>query len=673
MNIKNNFVLILILIFSFNINAQESDNKDIFWDAETYFYNSDYKDALKLYQSLLKNDNDNSNLNYKVGVCYLKGYNNPSEKTKAISYLEKAITSVSKDYKEGELTETNAPEDAYIYLGDSYLLANKADKAKKAYENYKEVSKTNDDYFLQIVNRKIETCISAKELRAISVKYELVNYGKVINNQFANYNGVLSRDGMIYAFTTNMKFYEAVMYSRKVDGKFETPHNFNVEAKVEGSIRSLSLSSDGTELYLFKNVKNNKEKGNIYVSHWVDGKWTEIEKLGSNINTSNLEMHASLSPDDSTLYFSSNRKGGYGSLDIYKSKRQSNGNWGKAVNLGDKINTKFDERSPFILRDGKTMYFSSQGHTYNIGGNDFFMSIMDENENWSKPLNFGFPISTTDDNLFMCPISKNKAIIAMATNDGFGDLDLYELKFFPQNDPSVIVKGKLDNQGKEIAVIIDVDGNQVKTKTNKQGEFEQVVPAGEISIKLNADNMETVNKNVTAPSVYCLAEIDISDTELKHSNSPDNSSNNTADNAIENNNTNKDNISGLTIKTIFFGFNKDIPEKNQSELNLLADYLNSTENILIEIKGYADLQGDESYNMYLSKKRADFVKNYLINKGVSESKLTSKGYGEANQISIDLNPLSRKYNRRVVFSITRDGNGKLKIEDTVIPENYRIK
>ena len=671
MDIKKYISLIFIFTLYFNISAQEADNEKVFWDAETYFYNSDYKDALGLYQSLLKTNKDNMNLNYKIGICYLKGYNNPTEKTKSIAYLEKAISSVSNNYKEGKLTETNAPEDSYIYLGDAYLLANKPDKAKKAYQDYKEISQTNDEYYLNIVNRKIETCESAKELRATSVKYELVNYGREINNQFANYNGVLSRDGLVYAYTTNMKFYEAVMYSIKVDGKFETPKNFNIEAKVEGGIRSLSLSSDGRELYLFKEGKNNDLKGNIYVSRWVDGKWSEIEKLGNNINTSNLEMHASLSPNDSILYFSSNRKGGLGSLDIYKSVKQKDGSWGKAENLGDKINTQFDERSPFILDDNKTMYYSSQGHTYNIGGNDFFMSKLDENNNWSKPLNFGFPINTTDDNLFMYPIAKDKAIIALATDDGFGDLDLYELKFFPQDEPSFIVKGKLDNQGKEIEVTINVAGNEVKTKTNKEGEFEQIVPAGEANIKLNADNMDDADKDIKAPAVYCLAEFDISDTELKHSDTP---SNTTADNVSNNDNGGKtENISELTIKAIFFGFNKDIPEENQPELDVLANYLNNSDNILIEIQGYTDLQGDETYNIILSKRRANFVKDYLINKGVDENKLVVKGLGEANQISIDLNPQSRKYNRRVEFKITRDSNGKLNVESPIIPDNYRIK
>ena len=554
-------------------------------------------------------------------------------------------------------------------------MANKLDEAKKSYEEFKTISGTTDDYFLKIVNRKIETCKSAKELQKSSVKYELKNYGKEINNQFANYNGVISRDGNVYAYTSDMKFYEAVMYSRKVNGKFTTPINFNIEAKIEGSIRSLSLNSDGTEIYLFKKGKS-EETGNIYVSNWVDEKWTEIKKLNKNINTSNLEMHASLSPDDSTLYFSSNRKGSLGSLDIYKSKRQKDGSWGEAENLGENINSKFDERSPFVIEDGKTLYFSSQGHHYNIGGNDFFMSKLDDDGNWSTPLNFGFPINTTDDNLFMCPTAKDKAIIALATDDGFGDLDLYEIKFYPEDVPSVIIKGKLDNNGKEIAVEVNSGDKTNKTTTNKNGEFEIIVPAGEGKIALTAENMEPVNKDVVAPKVYCLAEIDISDTKLKHTEViADNSNNNevNGENSDGNKTTNTNSTANATsIKTILFGFNKDIPDTHYKDLDYLADYMNSVNNILIEIQAYADLQGDEAYNIILSKRRANYVKNYLVKKGVSENKINIKAFGEANQISSDLNPSSRKYNRRVTFKVIRDEVGKITFLPADVPDKYKL-
>jgi len=678
MKIKK-YLSIVLIALSINVFAdgKTSTNEDIFWNAETAFYNKDYKEALVSYQQIYKGDLvENANLNYRIGICYLKGYNNASEKIMAIPYLKKAIKSVSKDYKEGELTETHAPEDAFIYLGDSYLIANKLDQAIQAYEDFKKVSGTEDEYYIDIINRKIETCKSAKKLRALSVKYKIKNYGKVINNQYANYNGVLSGDGNVYAFTYDMKFYEAVMYSRKVNGKFIVAKNFNIEANVKGNIRSLSLNSDGTELYLFKKGNTVEPTGDIYVSYWKDGKWTEIKKLNKNINTSDLEMHASLSPDDSTLYFSSNRKGGFGSLDIYKSKRQNDGSWGKAENLGEIINSEFDERSPFILKDNKTMYFSSQGHHYNIGGNDFFMSKRGDNGEWSKPLNFGFPINTTDDNLFMYPISKNKTVIAMATDDGFGDLDLYELTFYPEENPSVIIKGKLDNHGKEITVTIKTGDKTNNTKTNTNGEFEMTVPAGKGSVSLTAKDMEPVNIDIDAPQVYCLAEIDISDTKLKHTDviAADKSTNDKTGNKTPGNASNVNSITkAVSIKTILFGFDKAIPDVHYKDLDLLAEYMKSVNNILIEIQGYADLQGDEAYNLMLSEKRANYVKDYLIKKGIAENKISVKGFGEANQISSDLNPMSRKYNRRVTFKVIRDEVGKVNFLPAEVPNKYKIK
>jgi outer membrane protein OmpA-like peptidoglycan-associated protein/tetratricopeptide (TPR) repeat protein len=675
----NKFLIILIFaILSVTVFADDKPNtsKDVFWNAETFFYNKDYKEALTLYKTIYEGEEkNNANLNYRIGVCYLKGYNDLSEKVKAIQYLEKAVTSVSKDYKEGRISETNAPEDAYIYLGDSYLLANKLDDAIKAYNDFKTVSGTDDQYFLKIVDRKIETCKSAGVLKKLSVKYELKNYGKLINNQFANYNGVISAHGNVLAFTTDMKFYEAVMYSIKENGEFTMPKNFNIEAKVEGSIRSLSLSPDGKELYLFKKGNSVELTGDIYVSKWVDGKWSEIEKLNKNINTSDLEMHASVSQDDSVLYFTSNRKGGLGGLDIYKSQRQNDGTWGTAVNLGDKINTEFDEKSPFLVDVGEKLYFSSQGHHYNIGGNDFFVSKLDDNGSWTTPLNFGFPINTTDDNLFMFPISTDKAIIAMATDDGFGDLDLYELSFYPKDIPAILVKGKLDNKGKEILVSIKTNGETVEVKTDKNGSFEKEILSGNQSdTEFSAEDMENAKTSFTTPAVYCLAEVNVSDVELKHTEKEVVAETDNNNNDSNNNSSNKNlNITNVTINSILFGFNKDIPESNFSNLEKLAEYLNKVDNILIEIQGYADLQGDESYNIILSERRANYVKKYLISKGVNENKFEVKGYGEANQISIDLNPISRKYNRRVTFKVIRDSASKITFLEPNIPENYKIK
>ena len=656
----------ILIFFTLTIfaNKEGIDVKAIFWDAETFFYEKDYKEALTLYRKLIKEGKfENANINYRIGICYLKGYNRNADKIKAIPYLEKAVQVVTKDYKEGELTEEKAHEDAYIYLGDAYALNNKLDKAIGAYNEFKEISETTDEYYLNIVNRKIETCESAKKLEHLSIKYTLKNLGNKINNQFANYNAVASGDGSMLVYTSDMKFYEAVFYSQKVNGEYTVPKNLNVEAKIEGNVLSVGISYDGKELYLFKDGGED-EKGNIYTTTFDGTKWSKIKKLNNHINTSDLERYACPSKDGKTLYFSSNRKGGEGSLDIYKSIKQPNGEWGPAINLGPKINSKFDDVAPFLLNDEKTLYFSSQGHYYNMGGKDLFMSKMNEDSTWTTPLNFGYPLNTTDDNMFLFPLKeKGKALISLASDDGYGDLDIYEVTFYPQDEPAVLLTGKLNNKNKEINVTVLSDGKEIKKiKTDKTGKISIQTKSEDIKVTFNAEDMDNASKSFTVPKVYCLAEINLSDIKLKHKI--------TAEELAKMNNAK---LSKTIAPAILFGFDKTIPEKYKEDLNKLADYLNKSNNILLEIGGYADIQGDDAYNMILSEKRANFVKDYLLSKSVSKDKLQVKAYGEQHPISVNLNPQSRKYNRRVQFKIIRDEAGKLKVLLPEVPDNYKIK
>ncbi len=676
-----NLISIFLIVISISVFADKDpiDVKAMFWDAETFFYEKDYKEALTIYNKIVEAGTENANIDYRIGICYLKGYHRNSEKIQSIRYLEKAVKSVTKDYKEGEITEVNAYEDAYIYLGDAYAVNNELEKAIKAYNDYKEFTGTTDEYYLNIVNRKIETCESAKKLETLSVKFSLRNLGKNINNKLPNYDAVISGDGNTLVYTTNLKFYEAVFYSKKVNGEFSIPKNFNIDAQVDGMVRSVGISYDGKELYLFKS-SGDDSKGDIYVSTFDGNKWSKIKKLNKNINSSDLERHANPSKDGKTLYFTSNRKGGYGSLDIYKSIRQKNGEWGKAVNLGSKINTKFDEVAPFILHDNKTLYFSSQGHYYNMGQNDLFMSKLQEDSTWSTPLSFGYPLNTTDEDKFLYPTSeKGTALIAIASEDGFGDLDIYEIKFYPQETPSILITGKLDNKGKKINIAVTANGKTIKeVQSDINGNVSIQIPSDDIKLIFTAEGMDRAEKSFEIPKVYCLAELDISDVKLKHTNTVVNTDTN-SDAAKKNNATNVEsgsntkNAVSTTAPAILFGFNKAIPEKYKDELDKLATYLNNSKNILIEIAGYADAQGDETYNIMLTEKRANFVKDYLVSKSVDANKLKVVGYGEKYPVSIELNAESRKYNRRVQFKIIRDEIGKLKVLLPEIPDAYKIK
>ena len=194
---------------------------------------------------------------------------------------------------------------------------------------------------------------------------------------------------------------------------------------------SCSLNRDGTELFLYK---TDNYDGAIYSSKFVNGAWTPIKKLNKNINTKFYESHASISSDGKKLYFTSNREGGKGNLDIYVSERDATGDWGPAVNLGAAINTPFNEDNPFITENDSVLYFSSEGHS-SMGGFDNFKSQKIESV-WKTPVNIGYPINTTDDDKFFQPVNNGKNAYYSMTTDykkkeifyiGMGSTDVNQL------------------------------------------------------------------------------------------------------------------------------------------------------------------------------------------------------------------------------------------------------
>jgi hypothetical protein len=216
--------------------------------------------------------------------------------------------------------------------------------------------------------------------------------------------------------------------------------NINTQIISDGDLYPTSISFDGNELYLVKRTEGNTD---IYVSCLVDRIWTEATKMNKKINSPFNETHASISEDGKLLYFASDKPRGIGGLDIYVSKKDAKNQWGKAKNLGKIINTKFDEDTPFITNNGKRLFFSSQGH-YNMGGFDIFYSEKD-NKKWQIPVNIGYPINNTGDNLFFMPLKGGEiAYISKFIDNENDNKEIYKLEIFT-NLPILKkpVKGKI--------------------------------------------------------------------------------------------------------------------------------------------------------------------------------------------------------------------------------------
>lgn len=425
MKITSLTILLLIFLGYGITNAQsKASPKEMFQEAESYFLYEEYLEALPLYQKLLDDYPQNDNINYRIGMCYLYI---PYDRTKAITFLEKACLNINSKYKGSNFRETAAPPDALYYLGDAYRINNYLDKAVAAYNKFKS-SCDPAQYDLKMVDDQIRACENARKLEKSPVTVTTTNLGELVNTHFTESNAVVSGDEATLVYTEQLQFYPAVFYSRKVNGAWEAPSNINPDLGVDDDCFPVGLSFDGNEMILYR---TNDFLGDLYVSRFSNGKWSKVKRLNGNINTKYWESHACLSKDGTKLYFTSNRKDSYGGLDIYVSTRSDmkKDDWGAAVNLGPVINSPFNEETPFITAQGQKLYFSSLGHN-GMGGYDIFFSVFNKNsDTWGEPQNVGYPVNTTDNDLFYQPVGDgSEGYIALANNDTRGKTDIYRIK-----------------------------------------------------------------------------------------------------------------------------------------------------------------------------------------------------------------------------------------------------
>jgi hypothetical protein len=482
------FLLSLLSLFP-GIAQRETDFKEVFLTAEMYFNYDEYNEALPLYLKLKRNFPDNDNYNYKIGVCLL---NNPYEKEKSINYLELAVKNIKTKSKDHNFKETAAPPEALFYLGTAYRINNNLAKAKEFYNRFLN-EMDSDVYDAELVKEQLAACDVAERLMKKPIDFDVENIGQPLNTVFADKRPVLSGDETKIVFISELRFYDAIFYSEKIDGIWQNPRNIVPELGVDGDVYPTCLSYNGTELFLYR---NDEFIGNLYHSRLVNGIWTPLKKLNNNINTKYWESHASISKDGKTLYFSSNRKGGFGGLDIYKSSKQSDGEWGPAVNLGSVVNSKYNDDSPFVTENEDKIFFSSYGHL-SMGGYDIFMSVKQEDGNWAAPLNIGYPINSTDDDQFFVPIKDGEiAYFSRFTNDGFGRHDIYRYQIYSPDHPRLFnITGLLDFSGKAVDgpdVLITVfdtsTGDTIQqVYPNKEGKFTVKLPAGDYKMVFESD------------------------------------------------------------------------------------------------------------------------------------------------------------------------------------------
>jgi outer membrane protein OmpA-like peptidoglycan-associated protein len=596
--------------------------------AENYFRGGNFTSALSVYLDVYKADTTNYNVCYKVGVCYLKS-NGSLNHSKALPYLKKAAAQADKMYDERDILEKRAPIISIKVLADAHHLNYEFDQALFAYDRFKKemaAAHRNDREILKDVTRRMEWCNNAKELMSCPAEVKIVNLGKNVNSPFADYAPRISADQSTMIFTSRRpentggktydggQYFEDIYISYKKGGEWGPAVNIGHPINTVGNEAAIGISADGQEILIYKDDMGD---GNIYSSRLEGDKWTVPVKLNNFINSPYWEPAAFLSADGQTLYFISDRPGGRGGTDIYKSKRTSTGDWGRAINLGPTINTPFDEHAPFIHPDGRTLFFSSRGHK-SMGGYDVFFStsLLTDDKIWLDPINVGYPINTpADDAFYSVAADKQKAFYSSVRDGGFGEKDNYMITFLnPPVEALSVVKGNVTTPASTnmTITVTDNETNQVigvYYPNSKTGKFAYVVTPGKShNIAYESDNSMFYSENQYVAKDGKFTETD-KPVQLQE--------------IVEG--------ARVTLNNLFFDFDQAKIRKNSvTELERLYAFLLKHPEVTVEIAGYADAQGDDEYNRKLSLERAKSVVSYLTAKGIPSKQLHAAGYGASN-------------------------------------------
>lgn len=432
-------------------------------EAERYFGIKNYEQALPLFLEAIQAGEKDPMVHYKAGVCYQKS-TSIQEQSKAIGYYVFALKN-----------KAPVPYTAYYDLGELYLRSEDIQRAIDSFNQFKALAKA-DKAAIAKADRAIEVCHNAIALMSVPRAVTVHNFSSVVNTAFTEYNPVVSADESTMAFTalrpntgktrSGDKFIEEIYISYNNSGTWTEPVVIPVSA--EKNVGTAGISADGQKMMIFMGGVD--DPGNIFVINRSGENWSKPTVLAPTVNSKHLETTASITPDGKTIYFASDKLGGKGGLDLYRTELQPNGTWSAPVNLGEPINTKDDEDAPFIHPDQKTLFFTSNGHN-TIGGRDIFVTRQVQGK-WTKPENMGYPINTTaNDNYFTLIANGTRAYFSSDRKGGYGAQDIYYIDMPPHvsNIPLTMIKGTILNgeTGKPIPTKIYVIDNE----TNKRLDF----------------------------------------------------------------------------------------------------------------------------------------------------------------------------------------------------------
>ena len=541
---------------------------------------------------------------------------------------------------------------AWVNLGKLELYDRNYDEAIKCFETYLELDKRESETELD-AKRGLKIARFRKEALAHPVPFNPQNLGAAVNSRDDEYLPSLTADGQTLVFTrrfprkatttANTKEEEDLYVSTLNNGQWSHAERMPEPVNSTDNEGAQCISQDGR--IMFYTACNRNDGGgrcDLYMCVNKSGRWSKPRNLGSAVNSGAWEGQPTFSIDGRTLYFVSNRKGGHGGMDIWKTTFDG-GQWTAPENLGPEINTEFDEMSPFIHFDDHTLYFSSN-RPEGMGGMDLFVAKRDDNGRWTQPTNLGYPINTEgDDNNLIVSADGRTAIFASQRDGGQGKMDLYSFELPVESRPTVAIcfKGRVSNakDGQPVASdirIIDLANGTTVANTSsdgKNGLYIVSLPAGKDyafhvtanGFLFHSQNVEKNNENGNEQWQPVTVDIALHPIESGER---------------------------IALRNVFFETGRwEILPESEYELAKVVDLLTKNPTLKIELGGHTDNVGRPEANQRLSEQRAKAVYDYLINKGIPSDRLSYKGYGETQPVATNDTDEGRRENRRTEIKV----------------------